>query len=238
MAEEVVDAEVVGHELVPQAQASATLFRTDDPVQVIEKASAVADALKNVLQKQGLTKNIQGRDHVLVEGWTTLGSMLGVVPVVEWTRPLDDGQGWEARVEARTLDGRVVGAAEAECTRGEKTWQSRDDYALRSMAQTRATSKALRGPLGFIVTLAGYDATPSEEIPAQPEDVPFRNTTISERRNDAATEKQVKYMKDLAKGLSAEQRRSACAVAAGVESFDEVPKAKVNDVLAAIKAAA
>lgn len=50
--------------------------------------------------------------------------------------------------------------------RDERTWKDRDDYALRSMAQTRATSKALRGPLGFIVTLAGFEATPSEEMPA------------------------------------------------------------------------
>jgi hypothetical protein len=75
--------------------------------------------------------------------------------------------GWEARVEARTLAGQVVGAAEAECLRTEKTWSSRDDYALRSMAQTRAVSKALRGPLGFVVTLAGYEATPAEEMPAE-----------------------------------------------------------------------
>jgi hypothetical protein len=33
------------------------------------------------------------------------------------------------------------------------------------MAQTRATSKALRVPLGFIVVLAGYEATPEEEMP-------------------------------------------------------------------------
>jgi hypothetical protein len=89
--------------------------------------------------------------------------MLGVVPVVEWTRKTDTG--WEARVEARTLDGRVVGAAEAMCTRDERTWKSRDDYAIRSMAQTRATSKALRQPLGFVVTLAGFEATPDEEMP-------------------------------------------------------------------------
>lgn len=157
--------EGAGVELVPVAPAppSRTLFATDDPAEVIVRASAVADALKGVLQRQGLTMNIQGREHVRVEGWTTLGSMLGVVPVVTWTRPTE--KGWEARVEARTMDGRVVGAAEAGCSRDERTWTSRDDYALRSMAQTRATSKALRGPLGFVVTLAGYAATPAEEMP-------------------------------------------------------------------------
>ena len=45
----------------------------------------------------------------------------------------------------------------------------RDDYALRSMAQTRATSKALRQPLGFVMSLAGFDPTPAEEMPRQPD---------------------------------------------------------------------
>lgn len=147
----------------PQAQPPANLFHTENPVEVLEKASEVAAALKDVLRKQGMVQNISGREHVKVDGWQTLGSMLGVVPVVTWTRELEDG--WEARVEARTLDGRVVGAAEAMCTRREKMWKGRDPYALRSMAQTRATSKALRGPLGFVVTLAGYEGTPAEEMP-------------------------------------------------------------------------
>jgi len=90
--------------------------------------------------------------------------MLGVFPVCEWTREIEGG--WEARVEARTLSGAVVGAAEAECVKAEKNWGNRDDYALRSMAQTRATAKALRLPLGFIVVLAGFEATPADEMPS------------------------------------------------------------------------
>jgi hypothetical protein len=171
MTEHTVDAtaEEIGAEvstdLAPTHVQSQNLFHTDDPVEVITRASRAAEALKGVIQRQGLVSNIQGREHVRVEGWTTLGSMLGVVPVVTWTRRTEDG--WEARVEARTLDGRVVGAAEAMCTKSEgKPWNNRPDYALRSMAQTRATSKALRGPLGFVVTLAGYEATPAEEMPS------------------------------------------------------------------------
>jgi hypothetical protein len=165
-------AEELGTELVVHAQPPTTLFRTEDPVEVLERASRVAQALKGVIDQQKLVSNIQGREHVRVEGWTTLGSMLGVVPVVVWTRRTDDG--WEARVEARTMDGRTVGAAEAMCSKTERTWKSRDDYALRSMAQTRATSKALRGPLGFVVTLAGYEATPAEEMPTGGFDAPVR----------------------------------------------------------------
>jgi hypothetical protein len=157
-----VDAEGT-QELALASQTPATLFRTDDPVQVLQRATETANALKDVLQRQNMLQNIQGRDHVKVEGWTTLGAMLGVTPVCAWTRPVE--KGWEARVEARTLDGRIIGAAEAECLRSESTWKNRDDYALRSMAQTRATSKALGSVLRFVVTLAGYSGTPAEEMP-------------------------------------------------------------------------
>jgi hypothetical protein len=182
MTEHVIDAEVIddhGTDLaVTTPAASATLFRTDDPVEVVERASRVADALKGVLDRQGLTATIGGKRHVLVEGWTTLGAMVGVTAVPVHTAPLDGDApsgktfGYEARVEARTLDGRVIGAADAMCTRAESRWRSADDYAIRSMAQTRATSKALRGPLGFVVTLAGYVATPAEEIPVDPAPTP------------------------------------------------------------------
>lgn len=142
-----------------------TLFGTTDPNAIIKDATAKATALAKVVQDQKLASNISGRQYVRLEGWTLLGSMLGVFPVCVWTRKLDDG--WEARVEARTLGGQLVGAAEAQCCRDENTWKHRSDYALRSMAQTRATSKALRLPLGFVMAMAGFEATPEEEIPEE-----------------------------------------------------------------------
>lgn len=148
-------------------QHAVNLFGDASPVTVVERATEAANALAAVIESKELFKQIGRKKHVYVEGWTLLGSMLGVFPVVEWTRPIEDG--WEARVVARTRNGDEVGAAEAMCTRAEATWKSRDDYALRSMAQTRAVSKALRHPLGFVMTLAGYEATPEAEMPAEPE---------------------------------------------------------------------
>jgi hypothetical protein len=171
---ETIEAEVeeqMGQALEVAAPAPVNLFRTDDPGEVVRKATATATVLKQVLVEQDLISIISGKEHVKAEGWTLLGTMLGVFPVCVWTKPVGGDQGWEARVEARTLAGAVVGAAEAECLRSEKEWGPnptrggmRDDFALRSMAQTRATSKALRQPLGFIVKMAGFDATPAEEI--------------------------------------------------------------------------
>ena len=147
-----------------------SLFGTDDPVEVIERATRVADALKDVIVRRKLYETIQGKDHVKVEGWQLLGSMLGVTAVCVATEPVDGG--WKATVEARTIDGRVIGRADALCTKHEKRgpWKNADEYARLSMSQTRATSKALKGPLGFVISLAGYATTPAEEMTfAQPD---------------------------------------------------------------------
>lgn len=161
--EMIVDAEEVGTDLVPVAPPGA-LFRTEDPLEIIQRATEVANALKAVLKEQGLTQNIQGKDHVRVEGWQFLGAMLGVTAICTETEPVDGG--YKATVEVRTADGRVIGRADALCTKHEKRgpWKSAEDYARLSMAQTRATSKAFKGPLGFVVSLAGYATTPAEEM--------------------------------------------------------------------------
>jgi hypothetical protein len=167
---EVIDGEAVeivepGKELELRPDAGAvSLFGTNDPGEVLLRATQTAKPLAEVIKRQQLFKTISGKNHIYVEGWTLLGSMLGVFPATVWTRKLDNG--WEARVEARTRSGELVGAAEAMCTRAEVKWKSSDEYAIRSMAQTRATSKALRQPLGFVIQLAGFEPTPAEEAEA------------------------------------------------------------------------
>jgi hypothetical protein len=158
-----------------------TLFGTSDPNEVIQMAGKVATGLKDVLVKQRLTQRIGSSDHVKVEGWQTLGSMVGCFPVKEgeveeipWPSSIptalqqakQDGKcfGFRASYRVQTLSGAVVGGGEADCRRTESKWKDRDDYALKSMAQTRAQAKALKAPLGFIVTMAGYEATPAEEM--------------------------------------------------------------------------
>lgn len=159
------DQRAVALRIEAPADTSVTLWHTTDPVEIVARATKMANALSEVIRQKGLYKRIGDKDHIFVEAWTLCGTLLGITPVLEWSRPLPDGQGWEARVVAKTIAGSVVGAAEAMCTRKEGRWRNADDYALRSMAATRATSKALRSPLGFIVTLAGFNPTPAEEVP-------------------------------------------------------------------------
>ena len=148
---------------------NADLFRGSDPAAVLAAVTDLARELKGTLADGGMIVKIGRGEHVTIDGWQTVGAMVGISPYVVWSRPLDAAAGpagYEARAEARTADGRVVGAAEAMVTVEERNWKDSDDYALRSMAQTRAMSKALRGPLGFVIALAGMSATPAEEMPA------------------------------------------------------------------------
>jgi len=193
--EEIIDVEVETLPAVREAAQgpetnerfqSGMLLRGSEPTEQLAHAMVIARALSDVIDQQQLYKNISGKKHVLVEGWELLGSLLGVFPVVEWTRQVENG--WEARVVAKTLDGSEVGSAEMMCTRAENRWRTADDYAIRSMAQTRAISKALRGPLGFVMKLAGYEPTPEGEIP-QGEGRPAEPFNVErDLRKDALTD--------------------------------------------------
>lgn len=166
MSEQVVDAQVVeepGTEVVPVSEVMPpSLFRTDDPIEVLKKAKEIADALAPVIRSANLVSNISGKDYLKVEAWQTLGQQLGVTGVIVSTTRIE--KGWEARCEARTLDGRTIGAADSMCTSEEERWKDSADFEIRSMAQTRAMSRALASVLRFIPTLAGMGGTPAEEM--------------------------------------------------------------------------
>jgi hypothetical protein len=138
------------------------LFGTDDPDVIIEKACHMARILKKIVDKQGLIVNIKGKDFPKVEAWQTLATMCLVNAVCEWTRPVEGG--WEARVVVYNRSGQLIAAAEAQCCKQEFGKGKWEDYAIRSMSATRAASKAYRSNLGHIMVLAGYQATPAEEI--------------------------------------------------------------------------
>jgi hypothetical protein len=153
-----------------------TLFGTDDPVAVIDRATDVANALMGAVRRHDegkpankrLVSVISGREFPKVECWVMLGTMLGVFPVLEGEPErieIDGVSGWKATVAAMTRDGAVVGRASALCMRSESSWRNRDEYAIASMAQTRATSKALSQPLRFVMILAGFEGTPEAEMP-------------------------------------------------------------------------
>ena len=138
------------------------------PEAVLEQASRIATALAKVINDRQLYSNIQGKKYVRVEGWNTLGALLGILPR-EVSATLLDDDSYQAVVELiRTSDGMVIGRGSAICSPDEHNWGDRDAYARRSMAITRATGKAFRLGFSWIMTLAGYEPTPWEEMPPEP----------------------------------------------------------------------
>jgi hypothetical protein len=148
----------------------STLFASPDPAAIVAQATRIANEIAPLIREQRLVKRIGQSDHVFLEGWTLAGTMLGVFPITVSSGPIvHEGEvlGYQATVEARTMAGNMVGRADAQCTHDENAkWRDAPSFQLRSMAITRASSKALRMPLGFVMHLAGYDATPAEEMEA------------------------------------------------------------------------
>src|SRR4051794_4868088 len=86
----------------------------------IKKATKVANELAKLINKQKLFAVIQGRKFVTVEGWNTLGAMMGVFPeVVRTERIPGDDTTFLAEVRIKTADGRVISTAQSICSSSE-----------------------------------------------------------------------------------------------------------------------
>lgn len=153
-----------GTAIIPVAGAMVALgtLQATTPGALVEQASAMATALAKVIKTQKLYNTIQGKDHVRVEGWCTLATMLGVLP-----REVSVTEEWgvyTATIElVRMSDGAVLSRASAECG-DEAPWCDRPRYARRSMAITRGTGKVCRLAFSWIMALAGYAVCPAEEM--------------------------------------------------------------------------
>jgi hypothetical protein len=82
----------------------------------------------------------------------------------------------------------------------EPTWSKQPANALMSMAQTRASSKALRMALSSIVKLAGFEPTPKEEMEAVEVGNIISSTNTDDKpivNSGQPSPEQLKYVKDL-----------------------------------------
>jgi hypothetical protein len=164
-----------------------TLRLQRKPEVIVAEARLCADALIAAVKRNGWVQKFGGRDHLFFEAWSFLASMYRVTPRTCETRLVQIGEvtGYEAFAEAfHVPSGIVIGKADSMCLDDEENWDMRPVYEydeqlkkrvqvgerpvplfqLRSMAQTRAQAKALKGPFSWIVAMAGYAPTPAEEM--------------------------------------------------------------------------
>ena len=127
----------------------------------------LATDLAKFIKENKLTTNVQGKEFVNVEGWQYAGSRLGIVPVVEHVINVSNDQ--EIKYQAKVIlfdlkSGQTVGAGFAVCSNKEQGKKFYQEFAIMSMAQTRAIGKAYRNILAWIIRAAGYEPTPAEEM--------------------------------------------------------------------------
>ncbi len=127
----------------------------------------LASELSKLIKEKGLSSNIQGKQFVNVEGWQFCGASLGLMPIITDTKDLSNETAikYMAVCEVRNINtGAVVATGIALCSNAEKTKRYFDEYAILSMAQTRAIGKAYRNLLAWLMKAAGFEATPAEEM--------------------------------------------------------------------------
>lgn len=151
--------------LVPAADVhEMVVIPKQTAAQEIAYAAEIATELAKIIESKKLYKTIGNKKHVYVEAWTAVAALRGVTPREVSNERQEDGS-YVAKVELVNADGRIIGAASAECGGpNEPTWMSRPPYSRRSMAATRATSKVCRLCFSWIMVLEGYSGTPAEEM--------------------------------------------------------------------------
>lgn len=148
---------------------------TKTPEAMVTMATRMANVLADIVERRGLFTTIRGKKYPHVEAWMTIARMDNVVcrEVPDGVAALADGS-YEATVELiRLSDGLVIGRGSAVCgAPNDGEWTGRPAHMKRSMAVTRATSRAFRQQYSWIMALAGYEPTPADEMPGNDEPVP------------------------------------------------------------------
>lgn len=185
-----------GNEIAVQAETAVAL----SPTETIARAQIIANALAPIIDQQKLFTLIGKNKHVWVEGWTTMLAMLNIFPSIEFVRNLGrpDEMAYEARVILKTVEGRIIGSAEHMCSNREAGKSGWAEYAVKSMAQTRAVGKAARLSFSWIMSLAGYATTPAEEMDDVPQAKP--STPAAPYQAPAPGEKTIQQMVEEIKG--------------------------------------
>ena len=148
---------------------------TNPSYELINKDSMLklSTELSQLIKEKGLSSNIQGKQFVNVEGWQFAGASLGLMPIITETTDLtrrgtEPGQveiKYMAKCEVRNItSGQLVATGVALCSNFERSKKGFDEYAILSMAQTRAIGKAYRNLLAWLMKAAGFEATPAEEM--------------------------------------------------------------------------
>ncbi len=172
--------------VVPASEEQLRNLNLTSPRDIVKVSKEVA----KYVNSSSLSVKIQGKPYVQVEGWQFTAGLLGLICHIEYCKDLSSHKEVEFKWNAKGQNGQIyekkhktkhykyeakaifknpktdaiVGQAFAMCTNEEKLKHTFEEYAIMSMAQTRAIGKAARVAFAFIIKAAGYEPTPAEEM--------------------------------------------------------------------------
>lgn len=187
-----------------------------DGLKALKQAEAVVGYMAEKCKGPKFISQIQGRNYPLVTWWTTVGAALGLFPQELSSTKIEAPElTYLAVVEVRHGD-QVVSRASAICSAKESTWRNRDEYAVKSMATTRATGKAYRIAFAFLAVMAGLEPTPAEEMPV---DVTPPKAEAPKAHRPADQQEVINEIKDLVTDANAAAVRERCRKATTLEQL-------------------
>jgi hypothetical protein len=189
------------------AEKKALAIRSYD-ISKPKEVAKMANIVKSHVLKNRLYVPIAGRNYVLVEGWQFAGGLMGLFPRVKDVKNIGEGK-WLAEVEiVNRRTGEVISSGFALCSKEEVKKKTFDEYAILSMAQTRAIGKAYRNLIGWIMKLAGYEATPAEEMISvgEKQESLFKNKDFTIPVGAKTGGKKVEELKKMLKGETEKEK--------------------------------
>ncbi len=182
----------------------------------------LAQDLAKFIRENRLSMQIQGKDYVNVEGWQYAGARLGIFPVIEDVKRIqsnDDEVKYQAHVKLINLKtDTIVGSGFAICSNRESGKRYYQEFAIASMAQTRAIGKAYRNILAWIIRAAGYEPTPAEEM-----DFLVRDVDNDSNGNNRTVDREPARAAAKAKPAAIAPKKAKEEVAAEVEEEKAAP---------------
>lgn len=137
----------------------------------LQQTKKLVNELMKYVDDNGLAVSIAGKKYLQIEAWQFTGSQLNLTAIVTDIQDISDTTGpkpipkYKATVEViHNPTGQLVSRGFALCSKAESKKSGFDEYAVASMAQTRAIGKAYRNILAWLPKLAGYEGTPVEEV--------------------------------------------------------------------------
>ena len=141
------------------------IVKFDEQLTNLENVQKLARGMLDFIKQTKLSVSIKNKQYIQVDGWQFLSISLNLTPIITEVQNLSNEIELKYRAECKLFNKEIlVSTGIGICSNKELSKKQFDEYAICSMAQTRAIGKAYRNRFGFIAKLAGFEPTPADEM--------------------------------------------------------------------------